>query len=262
MGVAVVVVGADAHDRDAGADRVEEAVGVGVAAVVRDLEHLGAQLLGAGEQPPLGPFLGVAGEQQPPRVAVHAQDQRALVGVVGQRAVAGGTQHRHGCRPEPEAGARGDLVERDAALPCDGQGRQRRRRHVPARARADGGHHGVDLEACQDRGQTGAVVVMRMAERDDVEPAHPAPPQQAQRRVGVGTAVHEHPGAAAAIRCFHQQGVALPHVEGGQRQRRHRWRPAQGRGDSHDGGGDDGDRRQARQPPPHEQGQDRQHQQR
>lgn len=132
VGMAVVVVGADADDGDARPDGVEEALGVRVAAVVGDLEHLCAQLVGAGEQPPLRLLLRVAGQQQPPPAPVHAQHQRAIVDVVGQRQVGGRAEHRHGRRAEAEARPRGDLVDRDAALACDGEGRDGGGRHVAA----------------------------------------------------------------------------------------------------------------------------------
>jgi hypothetical protein len=59
--VAVAVVGPDRRDRDGGADSVEEAVGVGRRSVMWDLEHIGAQQVGAGEQAALGGLVGVAG---------------------------------------------------------------------------------------------------------------------------------------------------------------------------------------------------------
>jgi hypothetical protein len=82
--VPVGVVGADRHDRHPGADRVEEPGGVGVPAVVRDLEDRGSQPFRAAQEPRLRDLLGVTREQRARR-APDPQHERVGVGPPAQR---------------------------------------------------------------------------------------------------------------------------------------------------------------------------------
>jgi hypothetical protein len=78
--VPVGVVRTDRDERHPGSGGLEEGrVGVG-AAVVRDLEDVGAQVDPAGEDPALGRRAQVPGEQHPHTALGDPHDQRQVVG--------------------------------------------------------------------------------------------------------------------------------------------------------------------------------------
>jgi sugar phosphate isomerase/epimerase len=79
MGVAVGVVGAHADEGDQRVRRCEEARGVRVAAVVRHLQHLGAEGRPVPQHEGLGEHLGIPREQHTAVGVVDAQDEGDLV---------------------------------------------------------------------------------------------------------------------------------------------------------------------------------------
>jgi hypothetical protein len=92
--MAVVVVHADADNREAGVHRSQEVrVGVG-RAVVRHLEHVDAQVGPGVEKRLLGLDLGVAREHDPDAVDIGHQHERGVIRV-GARAVERGWRTEH-----------------------------------------------------------------------------------------------------------------------------------------------------------------------
>jgi hypothetical protein len=87
VGVAVAVAGADADEGFTGVHGTQEPRGVGVAAVMGNLEDGGAQPLGPLQQPQLRRLLGVPGQQYRAVRVADPQHERVLVQVVGKAAV-------------------------------------------------------------------------------------------------------------------------------------------------------------------------------
>lgn len=93
MRVAVVVVRTHRDDGGVRADRLEEAVRVGVAAVVGDGHDVGTQPLGVAQEAALGELLGVAGEQHATRGGRDAQHDGVVVVAGAGQAAGGWAQH-------------------------------------------------------------------------------------------------------------------------------------------------------------------------
>jgi hypothetical protein len=220
-GVAVGVVRADRHQGDPGARRGEERrVGVG-AAVVRDLEDVGAQVDAAREHPRLGGRAQVAGEQHPDAALGHPHDQGQVVGLGGRRRDLRwrreDLERRAAHRPDvagqqqlaPRAGPLGERVE--GGQPVVGRGQ-----------RAGGDR--ADLPALQCPGEPAGVVGVEVGQQHQRQPVDAQPVEAAVDRPDLRAGVDEHalprPGGD-------HQPVALPDVAGDEDGRR-RW-PAVGR---------------------------------
>ena len=206
--VAVGVVRADRHQRDPGAGRGQERrVGVG-AAVVRDLEDVGAQVDAAGEHACLGGRAQVAGEQDPHAALGHPHDQRQVVGLGGRRRDLRGRrqdlQRRAAHGPDvaghqhlaPRAGPLGEGVE--GGQPVVGRGQ-----------RAGGDR--ADVAALERTGQPAGVVGVEVGQQDQRQRVDAEPVEAAVDRADLGAGVDEHalPGSGG-----HDQPVALSHVTG------------------------------------------------
>lgn len=118
--VAVPVVGADADHRHPRADGREEGWIGRARTVVRDGEHLGAQLLRPfGQQPALGLVLDVTRQEHPGAAVRHPQHQGGLVQLAARVAV-GATGRRvqdldgDVTEPDRRVGGRGEHA--DAAV--------------------------------------------------------------------------------------------------------------------------------------------------
>ena len=177
MRVSVVVVHTDGDHRRGRADGVEEAAGVGVAAVMGHLHHVGAQPVGLAEQTPLRGLLGVAGQEQPAGVRRDAQHDGVGIVVGAEGAVGRRAQDLHQSGAERESVAGADRHDRDV---CSFGGRvalQHRGRQVLA-VRLGGDwpdQERADVEGRQDRGQPGDVIVVRMAHDRRIEAPDTAP---------------------------------------------------------------------------------------
>ncbi len=213
--VAVGIARADRDDRDRWPDGVEERVrGRGPAAVVGDLEDLDAGE-STGDEDRVDVLLDVAGEQEPASVDFTEQDDRDIV---DRRAGVGRlVRDRAPVRPED---AEADLVEGEPvagrklvdAPPACPQLRPEGGvpRPGPAHPRLEQAADAIALE--QER-QAGDVVLMGVAEDDEVEP--PIPGRQAgiegdDQATGVWSAVDEQAAAAPAL---DEDRVALADVE-------------------------------------------------
>jgi hypothetical protein len=87
VGVPVVVVRADADQGGVGTDLTEEALDARVPAVVRHLEHVGAEGLGVSQQALLREDLRIAGEQDGAVRGRDAEHEGVLVEVVTEAPV-------------------------------------------------------------------------------------------------------------------------------------------------------------------------------
>lgn len=102
MGVPVVIAVAGADHCDRGAHSREESRGVGIAAVVRDLQDVRADALRSAQQEALGGFLRVTGQQHDPTTAGDPEHQGFVVRLT-QHAVRRRVQDLHNRTAEEEA---------------------------------------------------------------------------------------------------------------------------------------------------------------
>lgn len=222
--VAVIVVGARRDDGDAGAQGVQQRRGRGGSrAVVGDLEDVDGREAPR-EERRIHVLLDVAREQEPQPAGLAEQHDRGVVDAlaIGWRPGRDGS----GIRPQD---AEADPVERQSVAGREPAAwRSARLEHgqpglVAGTAAGQPGFvdvpHPVSLH---DQRQAGDVVLVRMAEHDDVDPAIPGRQslvERLQEAGGIGPAVDHHPPAATAL---DQDRVALPDVQ--QRDRREpRW---------------------------------------
>ena len=211
--VAVVVAGPHGDEGDAGTRGVQQrGAGRRCAPVVGHLEDVDPGEA-AGKQPWVHVVLGVAGEQEATAVRLAEQDDRRVVD-----AAAGG----RGLDGDP--GLRPQDRERHLVQAQPGTRRQRGPGRaapqglvprLPARARAV--HPGLEDPAypvpLQDPDEAGDVVLVRMRQDDEVDPAIPrrdAGIELHQQPLGVRPAVHQHPAAGPAL---DEDRVALPDIE-------------------------------------------------
>lgn len=102
MRVPVVVVRTHRDDGRVGADGVEKAFRVGVAAVVGNGHDVGAQPLRIAQKAALGEFLGVTGEQQATGCGDDAQHDGVVVVAGAGQAAGRRAQHLDAGLPEGE----------------------------------------------------------------------------------------------------------------------------------------------------------------
>jgi hypothetical protein len=205
-GMPVGVVGTDRDQSDPRPGCREEArIGVG-AAVVRHLEHVGAQVDPVPDQPRLHLRAQIAGEQHAHPALGDPDDHREVVGGgrprgpprVGRQDLDRGRSHAPagtGDQGRPGAAVSTDQgVESRAAVVG---GRERRRRHHPR------------LPPGQRAGQAGRVVGVQVREQYEWQRVDAEPVEAAVDRADVGPGVDEDPAAAADGQ---HEGVPLPHV--------------------------------------------------
>jgi hypothetical protein len=206
MPVRVVRAHRDERDPCSGGGE-EAAVGVG-AAVVRHLEHVGAQVDAARDDPGLHRAAQVAGEQHPDPALGHPDQQRQVVGRHrGSGDLRRRGEHLDGRRPHgpPVAG------DQDRAL---GTGPPRRR--VQGSGPVLGGREGAggddaDGPPGQGPGQAPGVVGVEVGDQHQGQRVDAQPVQAAVDRTDVGPGVHEQP---LPRRGRHHQRVALTDVAG------------------------------------------------
>jgi hypothetical protein len=215
VGVPVAVVCTDADHRDRRVSRPEERRVRGRSAVVRDGEEVDVELRGVAQQVGLRGALRVTGEQDPTVVGRRgAHDDRRLVqlaALVPVRTPRRWTEHLQRQRADRHPIARHDVADRHAPLMGDRQelgrlGQLGRDGPVPDRPHLEPPEH---LRSTPD------VVEVAVADDEQVERAPTVLPQPAGRGP-VLTRIDQH----ARTGRLEQEGVTLPDVDGGQRQRR------------------------------------------
>jgi hypothetical protein len=231
--VTVGVAAAHRDDRDARAHRRVETDGLIRRAVVRDLEHLGAQFgaVAAGQQQPLDRLLDIAGEQGGQRGGrvtvrgVHANGQHDR-GVVRPGSLAAalirvraGRLHLGQLR-----GVRPQRVPADPAGPAalvgpDPAHRHARRGGLRAHPAGPGGRlvdqrglDRADFPPGQQTGQTADVVLVEVRQHDQRERGDPEAAQAGVLKVRPRAGVHGDGARGAGVE---QEGVALAHVAHG-----------------------------------------------
>lgn len=115
MRVTVVVVASGADQGDGRPNGVQEPDRIGVPTVMRDLEDIGPQPVGAGHEQRLPGRFDITGQQQAPSAHPQLQDQRMIVHRPARDPARGRSEHRHVERAQPEGLARGDQPQRGAA---------------------------------------------------------------------------------------------------------------------------------------------------
>ncbi len=174
-GVPVLVVDPGGDDRDAGTNGLEELGGRRrVRAVVPDLEQVDRPERATRDQRRLDRCLRVAGEERPERAVADLEHHRSVVDVaIGEgRArigVAGVHDAQRGRRVERDLCARAGEHDGDA-----GGGRIGQKPFVRRIVEGDAGvHDGADPKAVEDLDQAGDVVLVRVAQDEQVDPARP-----------------------------------------------------------------------------------------
>lgn len=213
MPIRVAKTGRD--HRDLGPHRLEERLGArGLRAVVGDLQELDPG------QPPdeqlgIHVLLDIASEQEPVRPEAAEQDDRD---VVDRRAAVGGVLG-HPARIGPQDPEL-DLVELEPVTRRQGAvgrlaGSKRCRPRPVARARPDHARlvHPPDLVAAEELRKPGYVVLVRVREDEDVDPAVPRRQALIERtdqpsRIGAAIDEESPPGAT-----LDEDPVTLPDVE-------------------------------------------------
>jgi hypothetical protein len=212
--VAVVVAGARRDEREPRTDRVQECPARRRgAAVVGDLEHVDPREP-APHQPGVDVLLGITGQQEAQPVGFAEQHDGDVVdpatrrrGCLGHALSWPDHGQRHLVEPEPRPGrqrAPWRLAVPQLRVPC------LPRRPGPTHPRLEHPPHAVALEQAH---QPRDVVLVRVAEHDDVDPAVPRgepPVELDQQPLGVRAAVDQHSRAAPTL---DQDRVALPDVE-------------------------------------------------
>jgi len=167
-----------------------------------------------GEQDRVHVILGVTGEQEPAPVRFSQHHDRRVVDAPPR----GGRLERNRALLRPQD-AEADLVQLEM-----GTGGERGARRTMAQGgvpRLPAGPRAVharlvdtaDAISLQDADQPSHVVLVRVGQDDDVDAAVPGRDPRVQleeQAVRVGSAVHQHPGAAAALE---QDRVPLADVE-------------------------------------------------
>lgn len=217
--VAVLVVGAGADHRHVSSDSGQKARRVGVPTVVGHLEQIGGQQVWVAQEARLRGDLGVPGEQRRAAAGRDPQHQGVLVRVVAQGAVGRRAQHLHHRPAQREARPRSHRHDGDPAQLGDLIRLGRRARRT-LRQRHGAHQEQSDRQGFQDRGKTVAVVRVGVGEDHRVQAIDAMGPQRCPRRRRIRTPVHKHGScrAARASRSLDQHCVALPHIEGRDRE--------------------------------------------
>lgn len=240
MGVTVAVVRTDPDQRQRRAHGGDEPVGVRVTAVVGHLQDIGGDRGARSHERALGLHLGVARQQERAGSGVDAHDDRGLVEVVVERAVTRRPEHVDAGRSQGEPIAGGDRDDRHAAPSCGGTQSKHRGRATIRLDLVGADHDRPDAQGSDDGRKATAVVVVGVAECDDVEVVDAARPQGVEDVALARATVDQHAGGAAVGgRHLDQQRIALTDVQRGDRQvrrpaRRQRARQASTGGDADD----------------------------
>lgn len=215
-GVPVGVVRPDRDQRDPGPGGGEERrVGVG-AAVVRDLQDVGAEVDAPVEDAGLRHRAQVAGEQHADPALGDPHDHRQVVGRGGRRGDLRRRSEHLQCRRADHP-----PVPRPQHLPPrtgPAGGRVDGGRPLVGRREGAGGDH-VDVPPAERAGQPADVVGVEVREQHEGQAVHAQPVEAAVHGTDVGARVDED-GLPRSRR--HDQGVALPDVAGDQDRLRRR----------------------------------------
>lgn len=218
--MAIVVVGTHADQRDARVERVEQRLGGRrAAAVVCDLQDVELRSQppreSSGEQLRIDLFLGIAREEHVACTKVQLEYDRRVVDVLA--AARWVTWHLAGERPLD--------VEPRPVKPQPVAGRDHPRRATLGRQLSPvsgvtgaGPKHAVldhlaDLVSRQQQRQARDMVLVRVCQHNDIEPAVPcwdALVEEREQAVGIGAGIDQHPATAWALK---KNGVTLTNVE-------------------------------------------------
>lgn len=194
--MAVGIAGAYRDQGDGGVHLLDESRVAEGRTVVRHLEHVGAQVLAAGQQCVLPLHLGIPGEEQGATGRPHAQDDGAVVGI-GPGAVEGG-EGPQDLQPQTADGA---PLPHAGAQECR-PGRMRRPDDTgPGQSRlVQGPHlHSCNGSAVQHAGQTADVVDMQVGNDQQRDPPHPEAAQALVDAAWVRPGVDDHTGVWAGV---------------------------------------------------------------
>jgi len=202
------------HNRERRAHSVQKCrARRGVAAVMRQHEHVGAQL-GAGRcERPLGVGLEIPHEQHAPLIHLDAQGERAIVArsaaVRARRPEGHHAQVPGRERRIPEAA----LAHRHARPSRGGAQRGEVRGGAPSRRQPDLAHR----QRVEHRGQASAVVEICVARHQQIEAAHAERTQRGHHAAAPEVRASRQRGASihqqAAAQPLHDQRVALSDIE-------------------------------------------------
>jgi hypothetical protein len=214
MRVPVPVASADADHGGVRRYRGQERRVGGGRTVVGHHQHVGGEPVGhAGEQIGLGGALDVTGDQQH-RVPVGDPHHVGRLVELAARETVGPSrrrmQHLKVQVPEPQRVARTRGVHRHAAV---GRDLPQRGEFGQLRRDVGVGPHRGDPQPSQHRGHPADVIEVGVADHREIEPSTPVRAQPAGGGV-VGTGIDEHAGT----RGFDEQRVALPDVDGRERE--------------------------------------------
>ena len=193
------------HPRAAGSE--ERRIGV-PAAVVRNLQHIRAQVGSGGEDPRLGLGAQVAGEEDPHTALHDPDDHRQVVRLRGR----GGPLRRRGQHLDRRLPDRPPVAgHEDRALPAAAtdQAVERALPLVVGSQRAGG--HDPHRPTGERAGQTGRVVGVQVRHEDQRERVDPEPVQAPIDRADVRPGVDEDAGPGSGR---HDEGIPLPDVAG------------------------------------------------
>lgn len=189
----------------------EGLAGRAAAAVMSELEHVGGQRAPRREQLALGGQLRVAGQQQRARAVAHAEHDRAVVDVAGERGRADRAQHLELRRARAPPLARAHHLGRQR-----GQRLEQRGGRLAAVARPP---HPPDRQRRGQLTQAAHVVGVRVGEHQQID-ARDAPGAQVRHHHPLAGAdradIDDHHRAAGQLQ---HRGVALAHGQEGRPQR-------------------------------------------
>lgn len=205
VGMTVRVVASDGDDGHGRMHRIEKARRVGRATVMRDLQHVGAQLLGPREELLFSQHVGVTGQQDAAVLAGDAQDYRRRVRLGANGLLVRRRQHVDHAGAERETHAGPNLDDRDATGVRDRDRvpgtRGQRVAAGPGTPRQD---QRGDVHSSQDLGHPTGVVVIAMCQHERIERPDPHCAQVRRHPDGIRAAVDDHASAARAVRRLDQ----------------------------------------------------------
>jgi hypothetical protein len=206
--VAVGVVGPDGDQCHPGAaGREERRIGV-PAPVVRNLQHVRAEVGPGREYPCLGLRAQVAGEQDPHAALGDPDDHRQIVGLRSRgRPLGGGGEHLDRRRPDRPTVPRHQDCALSTAAPHEAV--ERLLPLVGGSQRAGGDD--PDLTTGQSTGEPSRVIGVQVGHQHERKDVDPEPVEAAVDRADVRAGVDQDTGAGAGR---HHEGVTLPDVAG------------------------------------------------
>jgi hypothetical protein len=206
--VPVAVVLPHRDQRHAGAAGGEETrIGV-AAAVVRNLQHVRAEIGSGGEDPRLRCGAQVPGEQDPHAALHDPDDERQVVGRRGcGRPVRGRGEHLDGGGADRPPVPGHEDRPRPSAEPDEGL----ERAHPLVRGREGAGGDHADVAAAERPGQTARMVGVQVRHQDEREGVDAQPIQAAVDRAGIRPGIDEDADTGAG---GHDERIPLSDVAG------------------------------------------------